>query len=69
MDITLRNLATATHPLGRLKAIAELRRSIEAVLDQMEVASVEQARSSGSSWQEVGRAVGLTRTAAMRRYG
>ncbi len=54
--------------LGRLKAIHALRVQADEALDHLEREAALAARSAGATWHEIGRAVGLSRSAALRRY-
>ncbi|RFA07527.1 DUF3887 domain-containing protein [Subtercola boreus] len=42
---------------------------MRATSEQIVVAAVRQAREDGTSWQEIGDALGVTRQAAFQRYG
>ena len=52
------------HPLGRLEAVTAARRELAV----FEHESVQDARARGCSWGEIGRALGVTRQAARRRF-
>ena len=57
-----RNLAE-TSPLTRLTGIAQTR----SWLDKLERQAIESARGAGASWDEIGRALGVTARQARRR--
>ena len=54
--------------MGRLKAIHELRVQADEALDYLENEAVAAARSAGASWEVVGKALGLSTSAALRKY-
>jgi hypothetical protein len=79
----LGNLATSGDAVGRLKAVHQvgvvLRQELEAALFEAELAQVRQARSpqvrqgrsrkpKPHSWEEIGRAIGVSHVQARRRY-
>ena len=51
-------------PLHPLRTVVETRRT----LDQLESLLVERARANGSSWTEIGDALGVSRQAAQARH-
>lgn len=57
--------ATDEHPGEGLKAISALRR----LLDRLEELHVERARDQGWSWQEIARAMGVTKQTVHRKHG
>ena len=71
----LGNLANPD-PLARLKAIHQLgdrmRKELDAWIDLAELEQVRQARTrprqTRPSWEEIGRALGVTHTQARRRF-
>lgn len=61
----------AAHPLTRLEGLVELRQQAEAFLAAMESELVQQALTLPESewtWEEVGRALGISGPQANRRY-
>ncbi len=52
-------------PLAAVAAARELARTVDAALR----ATVEQARTAGHTWQEIGEVLGTTRQAAFQRFG
>jgi hypothetical protein len=69
LDLLLRNLAGA-HPLTRLKALHGIRLMVEAAFDRAEWEQVRVARTwrPRPSWEEIGRAWGVTGQAAGRKF-
>jgi hypothetical protein len=68
--------ATVFHPLAdRDKRIAyplgalEAARCLEEIIEIGCQHAVEVARANGSTWAEIGRALGMTRQAAQQRFG
>lgn len=59
------SLARGTDPEAGLTAVARLRRIIE----EAEAVQVEQARGRGWSWEDIGRALGVSRQAAHHKHG
>jgi hypothetical protein len=55
----------ANSPLGAMAAARELSAATDAALQE----SVDQARSAGRSWREIGDVLGTTRQAAFQRFG
>ncbi len=66
--MVISNLARAHHPVARLKAIHSLRADADALLDHLEREAVLAARSARATWEEIGRAVGLSASAALRKF-
>lgn len=58
-------LARGTDPDAGLAAIAWLRR----IVDEAEAVQVERARGMGWSWEDIGRALGVSRQAAHHKHG
>lgn len=52
-------------PIARLRAQRELRTALE----QLEVLDVKAAIAAGSSFEDIGRALGVSRSAAHRKHG
>ena len=69
----LRNMAGA-HPLTRLEAIHDLgerlRAELDGWIDAAELAQVRVARTDfkRGTWQEIGKALGVSHTQAQRRF-
>ena len=61
---TVQLLEAQSPPLACAKAVAEMRRWIDAVLEEY----VALARMDGKGWQEIANALGVTRQAAWHRY-
>jgi hypothetical protein len=57
--------ATSQDPGVGLRAVAVLRPLVE----RLEVLQVESARRSGWSWEEIGRALGVSRQAVHKKHG
>ena len=57
--------ATSQDPGVGLRAAAALRRLVE----RLEVLQVDSARHSGWSWEEIGRALGVSRQAVHKKHG
>ena len=55
----------STDPAVGLKAVASLRTLVE----RLEALHVAQAREQGWSWQEIGRALGVSKQAVHRKHG
>ena len=55
----------STDPAIGLRAVAALR----ALLERLETLHVDNARERGWSWQEIGRALGVSKQAAHRKHG
>jgi Clp amino terminal domain, pathogenicity island component len=55
-------------PLRRIEAAALLRREIEQVSDELLDHFVNEARSAGCTWTQIGDALGVTRQAAQQRH-
>ncbi|MEJ8632190.1 hypothetical protein [Streptomyces sp. MS2.AVA.5] len=64
LQSVLQGLA-ATDPRAALTAAADMERASRLLLTE----SADAARSSGDSWAQVGRAVGISRQAAHERFG
>jgi hypothetical protein len=58
-------LRSAEEPLAALRAAL----SIQAAASELLGAAVERARSTGSTWQQIGDALGTSRQAAFQRFG
>ena len=56
--------ATSLDPRVGLRAVAALRRLVE----RLEVLQVDSARRSGWSWEEIGRALGVSRQAVHKKH-
>ena len=60
------------HPLARLRALHEigraLRAELDAAIDEAELAQVRAARSQRKTWDEIGKALGVTHVQAHRRF-
>jgi hypothetical protein len=69
LDLLLRNLAGA-HPLTRLQALHGIRLMFEAAFDTAELEQVRVARTwrPRPSWEEIGKAWGVTGQAASRKF-
>ena len=62
--------ASGDDPLQRVEAAAAMRQQIEQSSDELLDHFVKQAaRASGSSWAQIGEALGVTRQAAQQRHG
>jgi hypothetical protein len=57
--------ATSQDPGVGLRAVAALRQLVE----RLEVLHVESARRYGWSWEEIGRALGVSRQAVHKKHG
>jgi hypothetical protein len=57
--------ATSRDPGVGLRAVAALRQLVE----RLEVLQVDSARRSGWSWEEIGRALGVSRQAVHKKHG
>jgi hypothetical protein len=57
--------ATSTDPAVGLAAVASLR----ALLESLEALHVQNARARGWSWQQVARALGVSKQAAHKKHG
>jgi hypothetical protein len=57
--------ATSQDPQVGLRAVAALRRLVE----RLEVLQVDSARRQGWSWEEIGRALGVSKQAVHKKYG
>jgi hypothetical protein len=57
--------ATSQDPRVGLKAVAALRR----LTDRLEALQVDNARREGWSWEEIGRAIGVSKQAVHKKYG
>ncbi|RFU42810.1 hypothetical protein DZF91_04670 [Actinomadura logoneensis] len=55
-------------PGGALSAVAAAAEAVRRADDHLR-AAVETARSSGTTWQEIGDVLGITRQAAFQRFG
>ena len=55
----------STDPAVGLRAVAALR----ALLERLETLHVDNARERGWSWQEIGRALGVSKQAVHRKHG
>ena len=74
--MAVRNLATAPS-LGRLEALHELgqllRDALDELVDDAELEAVRALRSGSpqgrASWESIGRALGVSHTQAIRRFG
>ena len=64
-DDELVALARGCDPEAGLVAVAMLRRIVE----EAEAVQVDRARSWGWSWEEIGRALGVSRQAAHHKHG
>ena len=62
---TLVGNADSDDPYAALRAIAELRRELDAV----ETVTVRRARNAGLSWQIIALALGVSRQAVHKKYG
>src|SRR5919204_4444143 len=58
----------ASGPLERLAAAADLAERVRQGADELVDHFVHAARAAGCSWEEVGRAFGVTRQAAQQRF-
>ncbi len=58
-------LARGIDPEAGLAAIAQLRRLVE----EAEAVQVERARGRGWSWEDIGRALGVSKQAAHHKHG
>jgi hypothetical protein len=56
----------ATHPLDALETLAEIKSVTTSVVTWQ---TVQEARAAGSTWAEIGTALGTSRQAAQERYG
>lgn len=56
-------------PLERVEAAAALKDQIEHIADDLLDHFVKAARAAGSSWTQIGEALGVTRQAAQQRHG
>ena len=52
-------------PLRALSAVAELQREVS----RTEATTVRRARNSGASWEQIARALGVSRQAVHKKYG
>ena len=57
--------ATSQDPRVGLEAVAALRR----LTDRLEALQVDNARREGWSWEEIGRAIGVSKQAVHKKYG
>lgn len=57
--------ATSQDPQVGLHAVAALRRLVE----RLEILQVDNARRQGWSWEEIGRALGVSRQAVHKKHG
>ena len=55
-------------PTDALEAVTEADRAYVAARDHLD-AAVAAARANGASWQQIGRALGITRQWAWQRFG
>ncbi len=60
--------ATGAKPLPPLERLA-LAAQVRARAEQVVVLKVQECRSSGATWQQVGDALGVSMQAAQQRYG
>jgi hypothetical protein len=67
LEPALRKLVAA-HPEAGLAGLRELRRTTADALDVLEEELVRRALSAGSTWVEIGRALGMSDSAAHRRF-
>jgi hypothetical protein len=58
--------AASTHPLDALETLAEIKSVTTSVVTWQ---TVQEARAAGSTWAEIGTALGTSRQAAQERYG
>jgi hypothetical protein len=65
----LKQQVTAEAPLDRLTAAGELAEQLRARGDELLDQFVDEARRSGSSWSEIGCALGTSKQAAHERFG
>jgi predicted transcriptional regulator len=66
-----RELPVAEEAFGKVTALTDIYNS-RLVIEQEEIAielNVEVARSRGATWQELGEVLGITRSAAQKRFG
>ena len=61
----LAGAASSTDPATGLAAVASLR----TLLDSLEELQVENARRQGWSWQQIARALGVSKQAAHKKHG
>jgi DNA-binding NarL/FixJ family response regulator len=61
----LAGAASSTDPATGLTAVASLR----TLLDSLEELQVESARRQGWSWQQIARALGVSKQAVHKKYG
>ena len=59
----------AAHPVAALRGFRDVRYEVDAFLDAQESYLVARARTSGATFDEIGRALGISDSAAHRRYG
>jgi hypothetical protein len=64
MDALQRLNGASQVPLVALAAISDLRRE----LDRLELLAAVEARDRGTSWSEIGDAVGISKQAAAKRW-
>jgi hypothetical protein len=57
--------ATSQDPQAGLRAVAALRRLVE----RLEALQVDNARRHGWSWEEIGRALGVSKQAVHKKHG
>jgi hypothetical protein len=57
--------ATSRDPYVGLQAVAALRR----LLERLEALQVDSARRQGWSWEEIGRALGVSKQAVHKKHG
>ncbi len=66
----LGNLVRGGHPLGRLKALHDLRAQSDEMFDDLECALVDAARSMNppATWEDIGNALGVNKSNALRKF-
>jgi DNA-directed RNA polymerase specialized sigma24 family protein len=57
--------ATSQDPQVGLRAVAALRRLVE----RLEALQIDNARGQGWSWEEIGRALGVSKQAVHKKHG
>ena len=65
---TIRNDAASADPIAQLATASQTVAELEEVIDAALAHFVEQCRTSGRSWSEISKALGVTKQAAHKRF-
>lgn len=68
-EALLRIVSDVPDPLARVRALLAARDAFSGEAEALARAAVHEARAAGLTWEDIGRAFGVTRQAAQVRWG